>query len=74
MNKSAYNRDSMIALTTMNTAELINNDRLKETPPVYPIDSPTWDPNVTLEEARIRKVISIRITTDENPPPPPPKD
>jgi hypothetical protein len=64
----------MIALTTTNTAELSNNKRLKKTPPIYPIESPTWVPNVTLEEARIRKVISIRITTDENPPPPPPKD
>lgn len=61
-------RESMIALTSVATRESTNTDSLKNR---YSIQSPTWDPTITLEEARIGKVVSVRI--GQVPPKPPPK-
>ncbi|KAH7128398.1 hypothetical protein B0J11DRAFT_578614 [Dendryphion nanum] len=59
---------SNVALTLVKTVDSQSNDQRKKAS-VYSITSPTWDANVTFEQARIGKVINIRVTTDSTKPP-----
>jgi hypothetical protein len=72
-NDTRLDTESMIALTSVVSAATANT-RGSKSSSIHSIQSPTWDSNVTIEQAKIGKVVHISMTTERvSPPPPPPK-